>query len=131
MISRKTAYDCLHSKIFFVFFFRLRSAIKQDIMPYTNYTYEFKGMIDYIFYPRYAIILCSILLNFTQFYSILNNYTQFYSNLLNFSQTMKPTGFLGPVDSQWLKENKVVGCPHPQVPSGKYFYHFWITHPTR
>ena len=32
---------------------------------------------------------------------------------------MKPTGFLGPVDSQWLKENKVVGCPHPQVPSGK------------
>jgi len=67
--------------------FRLRSAIKQDIMPYTNYTYEFKGMIDYIFYP---------------------------------SQTMKPTGFLGPVDSQWLKENKVVGCPHPQVPSDHF-----------
>ena len=21
-------------------------------MPYTNYTYEFKGMIDYIFYPK-------------------------------------------------------------------------------
>merc|ERR1711981_716926 len=35
-------------------------------------------------------------------------------------QTMKPTGFLGPVDSQWLKENKVVGCPHPQVPSDHF-----------
>ena len=65
--------------------FRLRSAIKQDIMPYTNYTYDFKGMIDYIFYP---------------------------------SQTMTTLGFLGPVDSLWLKENKVVGCPHPHLHSG-------------
>ena len=43
---------------------------------------------------------------------------------------MKPTGFLGPVDSQWLKENKVVGCPHPQVPSGKicflFVYTIWL-----
>ncbi len=23
-----------------------------SIMPYTNYTYDFKGMIDYIFYPK-------------------------------------------------------------------------------
>ena len=55
-------------------------------MPYTNYTYDFKGMIDYIFYPK---------------------------------QFMQPYGLLGPVDEQWLKENKVIGCPQPHLTSGK------------
>lgn len=32
---------------------------------------------------------------------------------------MTPLGLLGPVNADWLKENKVVGCPHPHVPSGK------------
>lgn len=31
--------------------FRLASAFTTDILPYTNYTYDFKGMIDYVFYP--------------------------------------------------------------------------------
>ena len=66
--------------------FDLKSAIDPEIMPYTNYTYDFKGMIDYIFYPR---------------------------------KTMKPLGFLGPMDPSWLKENKVIGCPHPHLSSGK------------
>ncbi len=55
-------------------------------MPYTNYTYDFKGMIDYIFYPR---------------------------------ETMRPLGYLGAISEDWLKENKVVGCPHPHITSGK------------
>ena len=63
----------------------MKSAIDTEIMPYTNYTYDFKGMIDYIFYPR---------------------------------QSMKPLGFLGPIDAAWLKENKVIGCPHPHLNSG-------------
>jgi CCR4-NOT transcription complex subunit 6 len=67
--------------------FQLKSAIRQELMPYTNYTFDFKGMIDYIFYPR---------------------------------KTMKPMGVLGPVDSNWLKENKVIGCPHPHLTSGNF-----------
>ena len=30
----------------------LKSAIDPRAMPFTNYTFDFKGMIDYIFYPR-------------------------------------------------------------------------------
>lgn len=32
--------------------FRLAQAYSKDYMPYTNYTYDFKGIIDYIFYSR-------------------------------------------------------------------------------
>lgn len=31
---------------------------------------------------------------------------------------MTPLGLLGPLASEWLRDNKVVGCPHPHVPSG-------------
>ena len=31
---------------------------------------------------------------------------------------MVPLGLLGPLASEWLRDNKVVGCPHPHVPSG-------------
>jgi CCR4-NOT transcription complex subunit 6 len=33
-------------------------------------------------------------------------------------QSMTPLGLLGPLAPEWLRENKVVGCPHPHVPSG-------------
>lgn len=33
---------------------------------------------------------------------------------------MTPLGLLGPVNADWLKENKVVGCPHPHVPSDHF-----------
>ena len=36
---------------FYTHNFKLQSVFNKDIMPYTNYTYDFKGMIDYIFYP--------------------------------------------------------------------------------
>lgn len=32
---------------------------------------------------------------------------------------MVPLGLLGPLSADWFKEHKVVGCPHPHVPSGK------------
>ncbi|KDR21473.1 CCR4-NOT transcription complex subunit 6-like-B [Zootermopsis nevadensis] len=66
--------------------FKLASAYSEDIMPFTNYTFDFKGIIDYIFYSK---------------------------------QSMTPLGLLGPLATEWLRENKVVGCPHPHVPSGK------------
>ncbi|XP_077378871.1 CCR4-NOT transcription complex subunit 6-like [Festucalex cinctus] len=32
--------------------FQLKSAYDSHVMPYTNYTYDFKGVIDYIFFSR-------------------------------------------------------------------------------
>ncbi|XP_037559257.1 CCR4-NOT transcription complex subunit 6-like isoform X11 [Dermacentor silvarum] len=64
--------------------FKMKEAYGEGIMPYTNFTFDFKGVIDYIF--------------FTQ-------------------QHMSVLGVLGPLDPHWLQENKVVGCPHPHVPS--------------
>lgn len=34
-------------------------------------------------------------------------------------QYMTPLGLLGPLNPDWLKDNKVIGCPHPHIPSGK------------
>ncbi|XP_034185364.1 CCR4-NOT transcription complex subunit 6-like twin isoform X1 [Osmia lignaria lignaria] len=67
--------------------FKLASAYSEDIMPYTNYTFEFKGIIDYIFYSK---------------------------------QSMVPLGLLGPLSADWFKDHKVVGCPHPHVPSDHF-----------
>lgn len=50
------------------------------------FRFEFKGIIDYIFYSK---------------------------------QSMVPLGLLGPLSPEWFKEHKVVGCPHPHVPSGE------------
>ncbi|CAK1541306.1 unnamed protein product [Leptosia nina] len=67
--------------------FKLASAYSEDIMPYTNYTFDFKGIIDYIFYSK---------------------------------QTMTPLGLLGPLSQDWFREHKVVGCPHPHIPSDHF-----------
>lgn len=48
------------------------------------YRYDFKGIIDYIFYGR---------------------------------DSLRPLGVLGPPDPSWFDENRVHGCPHPQIPS--------------
>ena len=34
---------------------------------------------------------------------------------------MTPLGLLGPLAPDWLRENKVIGCPHPHIPSGKWY----------
>ena len=51
---------------------------------FPHYRYNFKGVIDYIFYSR---------------------------------ELMRPLGVLGPLDENWFTENKVLGCPHPHIPS--------------
>uniref|UniRef100_T1GAQ2 Carbon catabolite repressor protein 4 n=1 Tax=Megaselia scalaris TaxID=36166 RepID=T1GAQ2_MEGSC len=67
--------------------FKLASAYSEDIMPYTNYTHDFKGIIDYIFYTKTGMV---------------------------------PLGLLGPISQDWLRENKVFGCPHPHIPSDHF-----------
>lgn len=67
--------------------FKLASAYSEDIMPYTNYTFDFKGIIDYIFYSKNGMV---------------------------------PLGLLGPLSNEWLRESKVVGCPHPHIPSDHF-----------
>ncbi|XP_064100552.1 uncharacterized protein LOC135211225 isoform X1 [Macrobrachium nipponense] len=67
--------------------FRLSAAYDFSIMAYTNYTYDFKGIIDYIFHN---------------------------------SETMTALGVLGPIDPEWFRENKVMGCPHPHIPSDHF-----------
>lgn len=63
---------------------KLECAYEKEVMPYTNYTFDFKGMIDYIFFSR---------------------------------QLMRTVGLLGPLDIDWIKSNRIVGFPHPHVPS--------------
>nr|CAG4645537.1 EOG090X06K5 [Lynceus sp. MCZ IZ 141354] len=67
--------------------FRLSSAYNTDIMPFSNYTYDFKGLIDYIFYSKTSMV---------------------------------PLGLLGPIDPEWFRVNKVIGCPHPHIPSDHF-----------
>jgi len=35
-------------------------------------------------------------------------------------QLMRVLGVLGPLDPEWLQTNKIVGCPHPNVPSDHF-----------
>lgn len=67
--------------------FKLASAYSADIMAYTNYTFDFKGIIDYIFYTKTGMV---------------------------------PLGLLGPISADWLRDNKVLGCPHPHIPSDHF-----------
>ncbi|KAK8399754.1 hypothetical protein O3P69_003646 [Scylla paramamosain] len=67
--------------------FRLSAAYDFSIMAYTNYTYDFKGIIDYIFHS---------------------------------ADTMSALGVLGPIDPDWFRDNKVMGCPHPHIPSDHF-----------
>uniref|UniRef100_A0A914CJR2 poly(A)-specific ribonuclease n=1 Tax=Acrobeloides nanus TaxID=290746 RepID=A0A914CJR2_9BILA len=63
---------------------RLDSAVDLSHMPFTNYTLEFRGMIDYIFATQ---------------------------------QSLARLGILGALDMSWIQSNKIIGFPHPHVPS--------------
>ncbi|RXM36815.1 CCR4-NOT transcription complex subunit 6-like-B [Acipenser ruthenus] len=41
--------------------FKLKSAYENGLMPYTNYTFDFKGVIDYIFYSKPLLNVLGIL----------------------------------------------------------------------
>lgn len=66
--------------------FRLARAYN-DVMPVTNFTYDFKGIIDYIFHSRDHLTVL---------------------------------GMLGPYDEDWFRLNKILGCPHPHMPSDHF-----------
>jgi len=67
--------------------FKVSKAYGDEIMPFTNYTFDFKGVIDYVFYSK---------------------------------NHMSVLGLLGPLDPEWLRENKVAGCPHQHIPSDHF-----------
>ncbi|XP_048086556.1 CCR4-NOT transcription complex subunit 6 [Alosa alosa] len=41
--------------------FKLKSAYESGLMPYTNYTFDFKGVVDYIFYSKPQLNVLGIL----------------------------------------------------------------------
>ncbi|KAF7697279.1 hypothetical protein HF521_005697 [Silurus meridionalis] len=41
--------------------FKLKSAYENGLMPYTNYTFDFKGVIDYIFYSQPLLNVLGVL----------------------------------------------------------------------
>ncbi|XP_012684080.2 CCR4-NOT transcription complex subunit 6-like isoform X1 [Clupea harengus] len=67
--------------------FQLKSAYESNLMPFTNYTYDFKGVIDYIFFTK---------------------------------THMSVLGLLGPLETQWMMDNCITGCPHPHIPSDHF-----------
>ena len=67
--------------------FNLKHAYSNVSIPFTNYTYDFKGVIDYILFS---------------------------------ADFFNPTGILGPVSSEWLKQCKIIGCPNPHFPSDHF-----------
>lgn len=58
-----------------------------NFVSFIFYRYDFKGIIDYIFYSRDHL-------------SVL--------------------GMLGPYDEEWFRQNKILGCPHPHIPSDHF-----------
>ena len=64
--------------------FKLERAYSEEQMTYSNLTYSFTGVIDYIYFT---------------------------------SDLLVPVGVLGSVSQQYIKENKIIGWPHPHFPS--------------
>uniref|UniRef100_UPI00358E9A2B CCR4-NOT transcription complex subunit 6-like-B isoform X2 n=1 Tax=Myxine glutinosa TaxID=7769 RepID=UPI00358E9A2B len=129
--------------------FKLNSAYESDIMPYTNYTYDFKVHFD---------VLVDTLLKFLHQHQVPQcfevvpdsfrlippiKHVFFHSGKLHMGLTLphpgipeflpgmidyiffsKPhiglLGVLGPLDPHWLDENSITGCPHPHIPSDHF-----------
>ncbi|PKU34367.1 ccr4-not transcription complex subunit 6 isoform x1 [Limosa lapponica baueri] len=53
--------------------FKLKSAYENGLMPYTNYTFDFKGIIDYIFYSKPQLNILGILGPLDHHWLIENN----------------------------------------------------------
>jgi mRNA deadenylase 3'-5' endonuclease subunit Ccr4 len=125
--------------------FKLASAYSEDIMPFTNYTYVLFFKFTCVYYLPFLIwiIMLSGLSLFRlwpcivylwKYNSKYNNFNASIISVCRFDfkgiidyifyskQSMTPLGLLGPLAPEWLRENKVVGCPHPHVPSGKSTY---------
>jgi len=78
-----TGEDGLNNEQTYQHNLQLSSAYEESFMPFTNYTLDFKGMIDYM----------------------LTN------------PALQRLSVLAPIDHSWFSQNKIIGCPHPHVPS--------------
>lgn len=79
----------------------LESGYDEKLMPYTNYTLDFKGIIDYVFAST-PLQRVSVLMPIDpQWFVQVRNFAKVFS-LFNASDIL---------------QNKVQGCPHPHVPS--------------
>jgi CCR4-NOT transcription complex subunit 6 len=65
---KKLGYkDCLRklssvdNKNEFTHPFKVACAYSEDVMPFTNYTYDFKGIIDYVFYSKQHLSVLGLL----------------------------------------------------------------------
>lgn len=77
-------FSSTNDRMHFSHSLRLDSAVESPSVPFTNFTLDFKGMIDYIF---------------------------------STPQSLARLGVLGPFDMSWIHQNKIIGFPHPHVPS--------------
>ncbi|CAH0399255.1 unnamed protein product [Chilo suppressalis] len=58
---------------------------------------------------------------FTHNFKLASAYSEDIMPYTNYTkQSMTPLGLLGPLSQDWFREHKVVGCPHPHIPSGQY-----------
>ncbi|XP_049634230.1 CCR4-NOT transcription complex subunit 6 isoform X2 [Suncus etruscus] len=55
--------------------FQLKSAYEQGLMPYTNYTFDFKGIIDYIFHSKPQLKTLGVLGPLDHHWLVENNIT--------------------------------------------------------
>ncbi|XP_073790360.1 CCR4-NOT transcription complex subunit 6a isoform X3 [Danio rerio] len=55
--------------------FKLKSAYENGLMPYTNYTFDFKGIIDYIFYSQPLLNVLGVLGPLEHHWLLENNVT--------------------------------------------------------
>ncbi|VDN56441.1 unnamed protein product [Dracunculus medinensis] len=77
-------FSSSNSSTFYTHNLLLESAVDATSLSFTNYTIDFKGVLDYIFStPR----------------------------------SLSRLGVLGPLDMSWIQANKILGFPHPHVPS--------------
>src|SRR6218665_844965 len=66
---------------------------------------------DNITYRSNKHVMCFVLCGFRCDFKGTIDYV-FYSR-----DSIRPLGILGPLDQEWFRQNRVIGCPNPQVPS--------------
>lgn len=104
--------------------FQLKSAYENNLMPYTNYTFDFKVS------PRLWQAAGSAGAILTRVdkggrgpcpHRSLPLSPQGVIDYIFYSNThMNVLGVLGPLDPQWLVDNNITGCPHPHIPSDHF-----------
>lgn len=108
----------LLDKDYFSHSLRVESAYNQEIMPFTNFTYVICPSpickctySNPLWHCRKKSYLSFLLYLFRYDFKGMIDYVFASENCFT------KLGILGPLDLQWFQENKIIGCPHPHVPS--------------